>query len=160
MTEAVIVLAFFVMTFLAVLYFRALYVQKLHVQRLARAAALGHAMGACQGDPQASIAPDLGRRRLGKGSAASVPFDGVSSTGGDKGSEGLRNVRAKKSDTGLVDVTTVTVRGGAAVVSKPDPAKPEQGFRGEASSASFVVCGDPTPDDRYEGMVDQITSLF
>ena len=160
MVEAVIVITFFVLCFFGVVYFRTLYLEKLQLQRLARASALAHAMGACRSDPRAVVAADLGPRRLEDQRASGLPFDVVPTPSGNPGSVGLQRIRDKNGDTGFDAVTTVTVAGEARAVGRSDPNSPERGFRSDVSSASSVVCADPTPDDRYAGMVDTIASLF
>jgi len=162
MVEAVVVITFCTMCFIALTYFRSLYVQKLQVQRLSRSSAMTHAMGACKADPRSGVRHDLGTRRFNEKSASGIPFGAIPGGGSDKGSAGLQKVREKNGDTGLDKVTTITIVGDASGFSKPSSTNggPMNGFQSEVSSTSFVVCGDPTPDDRYEGMVDQILSFF
>jgi hypothetical protein len=160
MVEAVAVISFCTICFIALAYFRSMYVQKIQVQRLSRSSALTHAMGACRTDPRSGVNRDLGKRRFNEKSASGIPFGAIPSVGGDKGNAGLQKIREKNGDTGLDKVTTITITGDASGITKPRPDGPEHGFRSEVSSTSFMVCGDPTPDDRYEGMVDQIASLF
>ena len=164
MIEALVVISFFVLCFLGVGYFRQLYVQKLHVQRLARASALAHAMSACASDPQGPIARDTGARRFASDTAPGLPFDALPDVpavpGSEKGAAGLQAIRDKHGDTGLDEVTEVTLAGDARMTSRPAPDGPELGFRGVVSSTSHVVCADPVHEDRYEGMAQRIADLF
>ncbi|HVH42030.1 MAG TPA: hypothetical protein VM925_06790 [Labilithrix sp.] len=156
MVEAIIVISFFILCFASVGYFRALYTRKLEAQRLARAAAIAHAMGACNSDPRAAVRSDLGTRQLDERTASGLPFGGLPSGGTDHGSRALQKIREKNGDTGLDEVTTMKVSE-ATRATEPDS---ESGFHVDVSSTAFVVCADPTPDDRYEGMAEQIAKLF
>lgn len=161
--EAIVVVSFFVLCFFGLTYFRALYVRKLESQRLARAAALTHAMGGCASNPRTAIEADLGDLRYEERSASGIAFDTLPSGGSDRGSVGLQKIREKNGDTGLDKVTSVTLTSVTptdAVGATKSPAASEPSFRGDVASTSFVLCGDPTTDDGYEGMAAQIAKLF
>ena len=159
MVEAVIVITFFVIAFVGLTYFRVLYTEKLRTQRIARAAALGHAMGACRGDPDAASAPEVGRRAVSTRTLEGVPFDVVPrGTGG--GGDILGRARDKNQTAGADSVAEVSITGGAAASTQPGPAAADTGFSAKVATSSYVVCGDATPEDRYEGMVDAVLSAF
>ena len=163
LVEAIVVLGFFITCFIGVVHFRALYVQKLHVQRLARSAAIAHAMGACASDPRAAIERDIGARRLDGRTVSGIPFDALPAVPalprGENGATALARAREKNGDTGLDRITVVRLEGEASATTR-GPDGREQGYRSTPSSTSYVVCADEMPDDRYEGMVEQIADLF
>ncbi|MBN9161692.1 MAG: hypothetical protein BGO98_27440 [Myxococcales bacterium 68-20] len=163
LVEAIVVISFFITCFIGVVYFRALYVQKLHLQRLARSAAIAHAMGACASDPRAAIERDVGARRLEGRTESGIPFDAIPTVPalphGENGATALARAREKNGDSGLDQITVVRLEGDASATTR-GPDGREAGYRSTPSSTSYVVCADEAPDDRYEGIVEQIANLF
>lgn len=163
LVEAIVVIGFFITCFIGGVYFRALYVQKLHAQRLARSAAIAHAMGACASGPRAAIERDIGARRFEGRTESGIPFDAIpiipALPHGENGPTALARAREKNGDSGLDRITVVRLEGDASATAR-GPDGREEGYRSTPSSTSYVVCADETPDDRYEGMVEQIANLF
>lgn len=159
LVEAVSVISFFTVCFLGVLYFKELYLAKLHVQRLARASAMGHAMGACEGDPAAGLDEDLPRRPLEHGRDPGEPRPPLDAKGDRKAEDALAAFDRARTGTPLNAVTKVTLASKASATSGKDQAS-AQGFTGDVSSTSFVTCGDPVVDGQYEEIIPHITSLF
>lgn len=164
LVEAIIVISFFITCFIGVVYFRELYLQKMRVQRLARSASLAHAMGACEADPRAAIDRDIGARRFESTTQSGVPFDAIPEIpalpNADKAPAALARARDKNGDSGLDKITVVRLEGDASTSTRAGEDGRREGYSSTPSSTSYVVCADPTPDMRYEGMVERIANLF
>lgn len=158
--ESIVVISFSTLCFLGVLYFREVYLAKLHVQRLARASAMSHAMRACTGDVAAGLEKDLPPKPPDqKPEPGKKPFP-IDPNGNEKAEEALAGFERSKSGTPLDTITKVSLTTSASAMTKNDQASPEQGFKSDVSSTSFVTCGDPVTDGQYEEIFPYITSLF
>jgi hypothetical protein len=154
--EALAVVAFFALCFLAVLFFRDVYGAKLRVQRLARASAMSHAMGACQGEPGAGLEKDLPRSPPPRGPepGPAPAFD----TGGKRDADEALHGLARATAAGGVTVITLTTAASAKTV---DAATHRTwGFQTDVSSASYVTCGDPVSDEQYGAIVPHLEGVF
>lgn len=159
LVESIVVISFFTLCFLGVLYFRELYLRKMGVQRLARASAMAHAMGACEGDAATGLDKDLGTAPVGKGGEPGTT-PGFDTKGDDTAQRGLAGLERASTGSPFNKITKISLASKAAASTRPGGSSKRVGFQGEVSSTSFVTCGDPVSKGQYEEIIPHITSLF
>jgi len=182
--EALIVISVFVLFFMAMVYFRDFYRKQIHVGRLARASAIAYSMGACEAkDPTAWVSRDLeaGTNHTANRTQAQSP-----KTCRDTSPEcQARQTRQQSTQVGSGE----DEQDGQSIVSALPGAgnddsmlnpighlglstearsgnRPGKGFRGRASSTSYVSCGDKIASEdvgdkrMYGKLIDVATKPF
>jgi hypothetical protein len=160
MTEAVIVISFFIIALSGVVYFREMYVRKIQTMRVARAATIQYALGGCQGTPGGAVAPDMrGITATNARRDESVPNsqDTSSGMGGSSEARSATSNIAGTSGFFLNPIANVGMSGKASVGSSTRAT-----FRSTMATSSYASCPDQVkPHDRdFVEVLGYISGLF
>lgn len=162
--EAIIVVSFFTLCFLGVVYFREVYLAKMRVQRLARASAMAHAMGACDGDPKAGLEKDLPKdspvQPPPENGKEGLPLEFPPGENAQKAKDILGGFGRTQGGTPLEKVTVVTLKTSASATTKKDELSQKQGFESEVASNSFVTCMDPARGGGVEEVLPRLGEIL
>jgi hypothetical protein len=161
MVESIVVISVFILFFVGMVYFRSLYTQKLRVQRLARAAAVAHAMGACNGNPLDRIKNDMQASASGSGAgrtAGDAPIKTPTSSD-PKASGPLGQALGNQGVVGD-PIAGVLIQAGAAGTRRDNAWSPPRGFSAKVGSYAYMSCGEDQHDGNAGGMLDYIKGVF
>ncbi len=164
MVEAIFVISIFILFFLGMAYFRSMYQQKLRVSRLARAAAVGYALGGCNGSPLQSVTADLGSAS-DNGSTSQLNPGGPAGASGSKptvGQNGGNPVGSALASQGMVGdpIAVINMQAPAAGTSQASPATASMGFKANVSTNSYMSCGEAHQKGDLSGAWNYAKGLF
>jgi len=165
MVEGIFVISIFILFFMGMVYFRSVYEQKLRITRLARAAAVGYALGGCTGNnPLAQVSTDL-QNATNQGAAGSQQGTGTGPSGATGGNPSVGSgnpVSGAESDKGTFGdpITEIQISGPAAGTSKAGMLGPTLGFRATVGTTSFMSCGETREDGSVGGALKYVKNLF
>ena len=160
MVESIIVISVFILFFVGMVYFKSLYTQKLRVQRLARAAAVAHAMGACEGNALDRIKNDMQQSATGTGSGKQAGDAKITTpTAGDKAGAPLGKALDNQGVVGD-PIAGVFIQGNAAGNSRQNAWSAPKGFAAKVGSNAYMSCGDDQHDGNPAGFLDFVKGEF
>jgi hypothetical protein len=168
MVEAICVISVFILFFLGMAYFRSMYQQKLRITRLARAAAVGYALGGCQGDPLALVQSDLGSasnggqsgqsQGTGQGPAGQAGSSANPSVGQNTGTP----ISSALGSSGMTGdpIAVINLQGPSSASTQSSPWAGKIGFSATVSTNTYMSCGDVAQAGTAAGAWNYAKSLF
>jgi len=163
LVEAAIVIASFVLFFMGIVYFRMFYTKQIRMGRLARASTIAYSMGACEAsDPGEWARPDISKQTTqatSNNQNEKVEKKESTSPGGEQSNEAqgmLSEIPGAGSDDSWLN--PIGHLGLSTEARSSD--RPGKGFKGTASSTSFVSCGDKVRPGQYDEILGIITRHF
>ena len=164
MVESIFVISVFILFFIGMVYFRSMYEQKLRVMRLARAAAVGYALGGCNGNPLQSVTADLGSASDNGSQNQLNPGGPTADAGADPtiGQNGGNPVGSALAAQGMVGdpITVINMQAPAAGTAQASPATTSMGFKANVSTLSYMSCGEAHQKGDLAGAWTYAKGLF